>query len=429
MRRELEQLTRQQLEDLQRRWEDSASQPSETSKIAEMIRETRPTLDQAADNQQRLGNRDEAERLRQISESLEQAREAIDQAPQQRGHAQPAEPIESSDASSDPNAATESGAAAAADQRGTVDATEKIQTAIDEAAEQLESLLQGSAMETPPEDGAADSQPQTQATSEQGAADSQPPTQAPREEHPTPPPADSPEMSRAIAKELAEAMQQLDAPPGERPDNRPAGPDSQGADAMPKPKPAAAPSQSPTASQQSGDSDGAMPLNSALAPGSPQSSDSPSRERKTSQSEGSEPSAAEPSPMRPADRVANAMADAIRAASQQAAAERAGGFGPRGAAGQSRSLGGPTAGNPTAGNRGYAAIGSGAKLVDDSRLRGPLPRIDQMSEEDWAKLPPQIARDLLDGRREKVSPEYRRAIETYFRLVAETAVEETEQGR
>jgi hypothetical protein len=74
-------------------------------------------------------------------------------------------------------------------------------------------------------------------------------------------------------------------------------------------------------------------------------------------------------------------------------------------------------------------MGSGAKLVEDSRLSAPLPPIDQMTKEDWAKLPPQIARDLLDGRREKVSPEYRRAIETYFRLIAETAVEETEDER
>ena len=39
-------------------------------------------------------------------------------------------------------------------------------------------------------------------------------------------------------------------------------------------------------------------------------------------------------------------------------------------------------------------------------------------------LPPKIARDLMEGRREGFSPEYRRAIETYFRLVAEESIKE-----
>ena len=44
-----------------------------------------------------------------------------------------------------------------------------------------------------------------------------------------------------------------------------------------------------------------------------------------------------------------------------------------------------------------------------------------MKKADWAKLPPKLANDLLEGSREKISPEYRRAIETYFRLLAEQA--------
>lgn len=56
-----------------------------------------------------------------------------------------------------------------------------------------------------------------------------------------------------------------------------------------------------------------------------------------------------------------------------------------------------------------------------------LPPIGEMKSTDWAKLPPKVAQDLMEGRREKISPEYRAAIETYFRLIAEKSVED--QGK
>jgi hypothetical protein len=39
----------------------------------------------------------------------------------------------------------------------------------------------------------------------------------------------------------------------------------------------------------------------------------------------------------------------------------------------------------------------------------------------WGKLPPKLARDLMEGRRERVAEEYRTMVETYFRVVAEKA--------
>ena len=44
-----------------------------------------------------------------------------------------------------------------------------------------------------------------------------------------------------------------------------------------------------------------------------------------------------------------------------------------------------------------------------------------MKEGTWGKLPPKLARDLLEARHRKVAEEYRRMVETYFRVIAEKA--------
>ena len=72
--------------------------------------------------------------------------------------------------------------------------------------------------------------------------------------------------------------------------------------------------------------------------------------------------------------------------------------------------------------QGFAAIASGAAVeggTGEAATFGALPPINEMKQADWAKLPPKLANDLLEGSREKVSPQYRQAIETYFRLLAE----------
>lgn len=40
---------------------------------------------------------------------------------------------------------------------------------------------------------------------------------------------------------------------------------------------------------------------------------------------------------------------------------------------------------------------------------------------DWDRLPPKLARDLVEGRRQSVAAEYRRAVDAYFRVVAQQA--------
>ena len=51
-------------------------------------------------------------------------------------------------------------------------------------------------------------------------------------------------------------------------------------------------------------------------------------------------------------------------------------------------------------------------------VTGPLPRLRKV---DWGKLPEKMARELIEGRREKVPAEYREMVETYFRVIAEKA--------
>lgn len=38
---------------------------------------------------------------------------------------------------------------------------------------------------------------------------------------------------------------------------------------------------------------------------------------------------------------------------------------------------------------------------------------------DWGKLPPKLAEQLSKGRSESIPAEYREAVETYYRVVAE----------
>lgn len=47
--------------------------------------------------------------------------------------------------------------------------------------------------------------------------------------------------------------------------------------------------------------------------------------------------------------------------------------------------------------------------------------VNRSEDEDWGKLRDQAAEDLTRGRREKVSEEYRKSVETYFRVLAERA--------
>lgn len=57
---------------------------------------------------------------------------------------------------------------------------------------------------------------------------------------------------------------------------------------------------------------------------------------------------------------------------------------------------------------------------------GELPDLKMFKSEDWSKLPPKLAQGLLESLRESNSPEYRKAIESYFQMIAERAKQKKE---
>lgn len=40
---------------------------------------------------------------------------------------------------------------------------------------------------------------------------------------------------------------------------------------------------------------------------------------------------------------------------------------------------------------------------------------------EWGKLPPKVAKDIIEARRQGVAPEYRSAIESYYKAIADRA--------
>ncbi len=197
MQRELEELTRQQLADLLARLETAADRPSESQEIADLIRQARQTLEQASRNEQRLGNRQAAEQLAQVAESLGPTPESGDQDAPQQQTTEPIAPNESGPPS-EPNASTETIAPDAAE------SAEEIQAAIDEAARQLDRFLAGQPMSASPEGMQAEPPPQEE---------------APRDTTSPGSPDGSPEVSRAVAEQLAAALHQLEISAAEEPDD------------------------------------------------------------------------------------------------------------------------------------------------------------------------------------------------------------------
>tara|TARA_Y100001934_G_scaffold217209_1_gene257863 strand:+ start:381 stop:653 length:273 start_codon:yes stop_codon:yes gene_type:complete len=60
-----------------------------------------------------------------------------------------------------------------------------------------------------------------------------------------------------------------------------------------------------------------------------------------------------------------------------------------------------------------AAVQAGALAFED------LPALQTRSKLEWGRLPPKLAKDLMDGSRENVSGEYRQRVQAYFRAIAE----------
>jgi hypothetical protein len=63
----------------------------------------------------------------------------------------------------------------------------------------------------------------------------------------------------------------------------------------------------------------------------------------------------------------------------------------------------------------------GAALTDLAVPDFSLTPVSRSEQEDWGQLRGKSAEDLTEGRRESVAAEYRKRVETYFRVIAERA--------
>lgn len=50
---------------------------------------------------------------------------------------------------------------------------------------------------------------------------------------------------------------------------------------------------------------------------------------------------------------------------------------------------------------------------------GPLPEMTDLKKGGWGKLPPKLAEDINKGLSQPIPDEYREAVETYYRVIAE----------
>jgi hypothetical protein len=62
-----------------------------------------------------------------------------------------------------------------------------------------------------------------------------------------------------------------------------------------------------------------------------------------------------------------------------------------------------------------AQVKASAKAYDDPG------KGRERKDGEWGRLPAQMAKDLMEGRREGVDGEYRNMVETYFKVIAEQA--------
>jgi hypothetical protein len=107
-----------------------------------------------------------------------------------------------------------------------------------------------------------------------------------------------------------------------------------------------------------------------------------------------------------ADQAAQAAQQAAQAAMAQAAQAQASSMS------QSRARGEVPGTQPNEGAPAHVAGRPGPDGITAPAT--PVP-------EDWAKLPPQMAKDLMDAKRENVPEEYRAMVELYFKAVANDA--------
>ena len=88
---------------------------------------------------------------------------------------------------------------------------------------------------------------------------------------------------------------------------------------------------------------------------------------------------------------------------------------------QARAAGLTPGERPPSEGKSQEGDGEGAPIVAEAKPLGELPDLKRMKAEDWAKLPPKVAQELLENSRESMSPEFREQISHYFRIIAERA--------
>lgn len=67
--------------------------------------------------------------------------------------------------------------------------------------------------------------------------------------------------------------------------------------------------------------------------------------------------------------------------------------------------------------------GKGASVQAGPMAEGNLPAGALLKPGDWGKLPPRLAKDLMEAQRESLGGEYKHMVETYFRVIGEKARE------
>lgn len=127
----------------------------------------------------------------------------------------------------------------------------------------------------------------------------------------------------------------------------------------------------------------------------------------------------------PSSSPPSAAAAAAQAALQQAAAAQAQSMSAARSQSASQSQGqGQPSNQPSNSplSRSQSLISRGGASADAGAIDyEKLPDAKRVSDEDWGRLPPKLARDLLEAQRDGVSGEYRHMVETYFRTIAERA--------
>ena len=66
--------------------------------------------------------------------------------------------------------------------------------------------------------------------------------------------------------------------------------------------------------------------------------------------------------------------------------------------------------------------GEGEYKVDPDQKVEEIPNLEKEVEaEDWGKLPPKLAQDLMEAKRERVSENYRNQVQAYFEAMSSKA--------